>query len=160
MDALSSWLSVLTLLGSALVGGIFFIFSNTIMKSLAQRPAQQGMAAMQAINRVIINPGFLGAFMGTAALSLVLAVRVFLGAVGAGGAWLATGAVAYFVGTFLVTVVGNVPLNNALDKANPNSPAGQAAWNDYLPRWTRLNTLRTVLALVAAGCILVGLLTA
>lgn len=158
MDALTYWLSVLTLLGSALIGGVFFIFSNTIMTSLAQRPAREGMATMQAINRVIINPGFLGAFMGTAALSAVLAVRVFLGEVGAGAAWLVTGALAYFAGTFMVTIVGNVPLNNALDRADPESEEGQAVWTDYLRRWTRLNTLRTVLALVAAGCVLMGML--
>lgn len=158
MDSLTTWLAVLTLLGSALIGGVFFIFSNTIMRSLAQRPAAEGMAIMQAINRVIINPGFLGVFMGTAGLSLVLAVRVVLGDVGGGGAWLGIGALAYFVGTFLVTIAGNVPLNNALDKAEPESPEGQAVWADYLRRWTRLNTLRTVLALVAAGCVLAGLL--
>ncbi len=158
MDALTFWLSVLTLLGSALIGGVFFIFSNTIMKSLAQRPAPEGMAVMQAINRVIINPGFLGAFMGTAALSLGLAVRVVLGDVGAGAAWLVIGAVAYFVGTFLVTIAGNVPLNNALDKTDPISAEGQAVWAEYLRRWTQLNTLRTVLALVAVGFILAGLL--
>ncbi len=100
MGALTFWLSVLTLLGSALIGGVFFIFSNTIMKSLAQRPAPEGMAAMQAINRVIINPGFLGVFMGTAGLSLVLAVRVVLGDVDAGAGWLVIGAVAYLTGTF------------------------------------------------------------
>lgn len=158
MDALTFWLSVLTLLGSALIGGVFFIFSNSIMKSLAQRPATEGMAAMQAINRVIINPGFLGVFMGTAALSGVLAVRLVLGEVGAGAAWLIIGAVAYFMGTFGVTIAGNVPLNNALDKADPDSVQGRAVWADYLRRWTRLNTLRTVLALVAAGCTLAGLL--
>jgi uncharacterized membrane protein len=158
MDALTFWLAVLTLLGSALIGGIFFIFSNTIMKSLAQRPAAEGMAVMQAINRVIINPGFLAVFMGTAVLSLVLAVRVVLGDFGGGGSWLVIGAAAYFVGTFGVTIVGNVPLNNGLEKADPESEEGQAVWAGYLRRWTRLNTLRTVLAFVAAGCALGGLL--
>ena len=63
MDALTFWLSVLTLLGSAFIGGIVFIFSNTFMNSLSQRPATKGLAAMQAINRVIINPGFSGVFL-------------------------------------------------------------------------------------------------
>jgi len=158
MDALSFWLAVLILLGSALIGGVFFIFSNTIMKSLAQRPAPEGMAAMQAINVVIINPGFLGAFMGTAALSLLLVVVVLLGETSLNRPLLISGALAYFVGTFLVTVAGNVPLNNALEKADPNSPEGQAVWADYLQRWTRLNTLRTVLAFVASAFLLAALI--
>ncbi len=57
-----------------------------------------------------------------------------------------------------MTIAGNVPLNNALDKADPDTPEGQAVWTDYLKRWTRLNTLRTVLAVVAAGFLLAGLL--
>ncbi len=57
MDALTFWLSVLTLLGSALIGGIFFIFSNTIMKSLAQRPVAEGMAVMQAMSARVMARG-------------------------------------------------------------------------------------------------------
>ena len=158
MDVLSFWLSVLILLGSALIGGVFFIFSNTIMKSLAQRPAPEGMAVMQAINVVIINPGFLGAFMGTAAASLLLIVVAFLGETGLSKALVITSALAYFVGTFLVTIAGNVPLNNALARADSDSPDGQAVWADYLQRWTRLNTLRTVFALIAASFLLAALI--
>jgi uncharacterized membrane protein len=44
------------------------------MKALARVPSAEGMAAMQSINVVVLNPPFLGAFMGTAAISLVDAV--------------------------------------------------------------------------------------
>ena len=64
---------VLALLGSALIGGVFFAFSSFIMKALARVPSSEGIAVMQSINVVVINPSFIGAFMGTALLSRWLA---------------------------------------------------------------------------------------
>jgi uncharacterized membrane protein len=71
MDQLIPIVGTMALLGSALVGGIFFAFSSFIMKALADVPAAEGIGAMQSINVVVINPSFLGAFFGTAVLSLV-----------------------------------------------------------------------------------------
>ena len=63
---------VIALLGSALIGGIFFAFSGFAMKTLAQAPFAEGIAAMQSINVVVLNASFLGGFMCTAAISLPL----------------------------------------------------------------------------------------
>ena len=70
MDQLISVVGTAALLGSALVGGIFFAFSSFVMKALARVPAAEGIAAMQSINVVVLNPSFLSAFIGTAVLSL------------------------------------------------------------------------------------------
>ena len=56
-------------IGAGIVGGVFFAFSTFVMKALAQLPASQGVAAMQRISVVVINPLFMGAFMGTALLA-------------------------------------------------------------------------------------------
>ena len=71
MDQLIPVVGTTALLGSALVGGIFFAFSSFVMKALARVPSAEGIAAMQSINVVVLNPSFLGAFIGTAVLSLV-----------------------------------------------------------------------------------------
>ncbi|MGH8621875.1 MAG: hypothetical protein ACRET3_07030, partial [Burkholderiales bacterium] len=63
-------LSVLICIGAGTVGGVFFAFSTFVMKALAQLPASQGVAAMQRVNVVVLNPLFLGVFMGSALLSL------------------------------------------------------------------------------------------
>jgi len=52
--------------GAGLIGGVFFGFSSFVMKALAQLPVPQGGAAMQRINVVLLNPLFLGVFVGTA----------------------------------------------------------------------------------------------
>jgi uncharacterized membrane protein len=66
MESLIFPVKLITTLGCALMAGLFFVFSNTIMRALAQRPANEGIAAMQAINIAIVNPLFLLVFLGTA----------------------------------------------------------------------------------------------
>ena len=76
MNSIVSLVGIIALLGSALVGGVFFAFSSFVMKALARVPSSQGIAAMQSINVVVINPSFLGAFLGTALLSVGVVVLV------------------------------------------------------------------------------------
>lgn len=100
--------------GTALVAGIFFAFSTFVMQALAQRPAREGIAAMQAINVTVLNPWFFGAFFGTAAICLVIAGCVIAG-IGAESRWLLLGGCAlYLLGCIGVTIAGNVPLNERL----------------------------------------------
>ncbi len=61
---------VLALLGSALIGGVFFAFSSFIMKALARVPSSEGIAALESVFVVVINPSFLGGFFGPAVLSV------------------------------------------------------------------------------------------
>ena len=49
-------LALLTAVGCGLMAGLFFAFSNFVMKALVRLPSEQGMAAMQHINVTVINP--------------------------------------------------------------------------------------------------------
>jgi len=73
MSVLTTTSVVMALLGSSLIAGVFFAFSSFLMKALARIPTHQGIAAMQSINVVVINPTFLGTFMGTGVLCLLVA---------------------------------------------------------------------------------------
>ena len=106
-------------LGSGLIAGVFFIFSVAIMRALERVPG--GMAAMQSINVVIINPMFLGVFMGTALLCVVLAINSVVRWQQPGAMWLLVGALLYLIGSLGITVIFNVPMNNALVAADPAS---------------------------------------
>ncbi len=55
MNPLIPLVGITVLLGSALVGGVFFAFSSFVMKALARVPSPEGIAAMQSIN-VVIDP--------------------------------------------------------------------------------------------------------
>ena len=149
---------VSAMLGSALIGGVFFTFSSFVMKALARVPSAEGIAAMQSINLVVLNPSFIGAFMGTTILSLWLVVLALIGWEAPSAPWLIAGALLYLVGTFLVTGLGNVPLNNRLAAVQAGDPAATEVWEHYLARWTLLNSLRTLAAISAALMFTVGLI--
>ena len=78
MERVAQALTFLAALGSGLMAGLFFIFSVTIMASLAKLTPAGGIAAMQSINVTILSGTFLGVFMGTALISLALIVAWFL----------------------------------------------------------------------------------
>lgn len=142
-------LTYLAVLASGLMAGLFFIFSNTIMAALARLPAAQGIAAMQSLNVVILNGVFLAVFMGTAVLSVVLGIKAVIGWNEAGSAWLLIGGVLYLVGCLGVTMLFNVPLNDALLAVDPASTEGAVVWTRYLAEWVPWNHVRTVASLAA-----------
>ena len=157
MNSLMPIVGTAAVLGTAIVGGVFFAFSSFIMKALARVPSPEGIAAMQSINVVVINPSFLGAFMGTALLSVGVVVLALLNLDEPSAMFFLGGAVSYFAGTFLVTMFGNVPLNNRLASVSPTDPAAAEVWAHYLERWTMWNTVRTVAAIGATFLFTVGL---
>ncbi len=119
------------------------------MRALARLPAHEGIAAMQAVNLTIVNPLFLGVFLGTALVSVALVVAVLAKWIAAGGYALA-GALAYLIGALLVTIVCNVPRNNALAALDPRAQGSAALWQRYLREWTAWNHLRTLASIAAA----------
>ena len=62
-----------------MIAGTFFAFSVFVMRALASISAPAGIAAMQAINIVVINPLFLGVFLGTAVLCVIVSLLAFAG---------------------------------------------------------------------------------
>jgi len=63
--------------------------------------------------------------------------------------------VLYLVGNIVVTMIFNVPLNNALDAADPVSADGAALWSRYLSTWTAWNHVRT-LSCLASLALMIG----
>lgn len=158
MNTLTTVTVILALIGSALIGGIFFAFSNFIMKALARLPSSEGMAAMQSINVVVLNPLFLGVFMGTAVISLLVSILTIMRWETPAAPYFLIGVLFYIVGTFLVTGIGNVPLNNQLASITATNPVASDTWQHYLDRWTQLNTIRTVSAILATILLIIGLI--
>lgn len=158
MSATITLLGLASLLGAALMAGTFYAFSTFIMAALGRVPAAEGMAAMQSINVAVINPWFLSVFLGTAVLSIALVGLALLDSQPR-SLWMLSGGLAYVLGTFSVTVVGNIPLNNELARASATAPDGRAVWVRYLDRWAQWNHLRTAFAVIATLLFALGLMT-
>ncbi len=157
MNVLADLLTPAAVLGCGLVAGIFFAFSTFVMRALGRLPATEAIAAMQAINITVLNPWFFAAFFGTAAACLVLVVLALTGWNGAHAAYLIAGSALYLLGTILVTIAFNVPLNDRLAKVDPESADGAALWTHYLERWNRWNHVRTAASLAAAAAYMMAL---
>jgi len=130
-------------LGSGLIAGVFFAFSSFVMPALGRILPPQGIAAMQAINIVVLNRWFLGVFVGTAAACLLLGVVAVLNWSAPGAGLRLTASMLYLVGCFFVTRAWNVPLNDGLAGVQPESAEGARVWLRYLVDWTLWNHVRT-----------------
>jgi uncharacterized membrane protein len=153
MNMSEQWLAVAApILAAAcgLVGGVFFAFSNFIMKALARLAPAQGIAAMQSINVVVLNPGFLGVFLGTALVCALVLLLAFLPWRPEQSGYVIVGALLYLIGTFLVTMAANAPRNNALAALDPLAASSASLWNRYVVEWTFWNHVRTAASLAAS----------
>lgn len=150
-------LTFIAALGSGLVAGVFFAFSGFVMKALAHLPPEQGIRAMQAINVAVINPVFLGAFLGTAVVCGVVVVAAVLDLHTAAAAYLLCGSLLYLAGTMLVTFACNVPRNAALARVDASSADAADVWSSYVTSWTAWNHVRTAAAFAASASLTVGL---
>jgi uncharacterized membrane protein len=140
---------LLSALGSGLMAGLFFTFSNFVMKALGKTQPTQGIAAMQSINITILNPLFFIVFMGTAVTSILLPVSLIWRGPQPNSIFLIMGGICYIVGVMVVTIVFNVPMNNKLEAVDAESNEAHTLWQRYLTDWTRWNHVRTVASVLA-----------
>ena len=141
-----------TMLTGAMTG-VFGIYANAIMPGLRTTDDRTFVGAFQAMDRAIINPAFMLAFLGAlvvsgAAAGLNAGERSVLW-------WVAAAFVLYLV-VVVITLAVNVPLNDALKAAgDPERIADLGAVRDQFDeaRWVAWNIVRAVLSAVAFGCL-------
>jgi uncharacterized membrane protein len=152
-------LSAATLTG--LLSGPFFGFEVCINGALGRVKDSEYIAAMQSINIVIQNPIFFISFFGPAILLPLCAVLYRDDTDSGRFALLVAASILYVVGTFGLTVVGNVPLNNQLDKLDRQIASADElaeARKRYEKPWNRLHTIRTIASTIALVCVIAAAL--
>lgn len=145
-------ISLLLCIGAGIVGGVFFAFSTFVMRALAELPASQGVAAMQRINVVVINPLFMAVFLGTALLAAACVVIAVMNRGSVAASLLLAASLLYLLGAFLVTIGFNVPRNERLASLDPASAQASDYWAVYLREWSRWNHVRCVASVASAVC--------
>ncbi|WP_240467485.1 anthrone oxygenase family protein [Streptomyces salinarius] len=134
---------------TGLMAGTFYVFACAVMPALARSDDRVYVDVMRDINEVIENAVFLPVFLG----ALVLAgLAGWQSRRAPGRWWVWAGATAYAL-AFLVTVAGNVPLNDAL--ARSGDPA--ALRERFEDPWLAWNAVRAALSTLATGCLAAGL---
>lgn len=150
MTPLAVGLALASLVLAALLAGLFFAFSMSVMRGLDTLGADAAASAMRSINRRILNPWLFLVFLGTPLSAL--AAGIVAGPAGEDGTWLFAAAALSFLGSFVITAAFNVPMNNALE-------SGAITWTDYARRWTAWNTVRAIASAGTVALIGIALLT-
>ncbi|WP_409559872.1 DUF1772 domain-containing protein [Hyphomicrobium sp. MC8b] len=144
--------------GCAVMGGVYFAFSAFIMVALGRIDQAAAIAAMNAINTDILKSLFMPLFFGTSVASLALAVLALWHWGNEGAAPMFAGGVIYVVGMFIVTIVFNVPLNDALATADPMTASSGGVWKRYVSDWTIWNHVRTAASIAASTLFIFALM--
>ena len=146
-------ISVLIIL-TGLSAGLCFTWTNAITPGIGRLDDQGYLLSFQQMNRTIINPLF---FLG------LICLYWFKGSPGTLMWLLVLAAAVYFFGVVLVTIFGNVPLNEMLDKVDLNmaSPEklGQLRESSEL-KWNRLHLIRTISSNISFFLLLLALIQA
>ncbi len=143
-------------LASALVGGVFQSFSDFVMRGLILAEPAGGMESMQQLNRTVFRSAFLATFLALVPATIAFALYASFRVSGSAQALIIAAAVVYVLLVFAVTVGGNVPMNEALDKLAPTSMEGRTYWVTYGRVWTRWNHVRTLGSIATAVCLLLA----
>jgi uncharacterized membrane protein len=141
-----------TMLTGAMTG-VFGIYANAIMPGLRSTDDRTFVGAFQAMDRAIINPLFMLAFLGAL---IVAGVAAALNAGERSVLWWVAAAAALYLVVVVITLAVNVPLNDALKAAgDPDRIADLSAVRDQFDeaRWVAWNIVRAVLSAVAFGCL-------
>jgi len=123
---------------SGLLAGLYFAYAVSVMPALRSMDDATFAAVMNRINVVIVNPVFLTVFLGAPALAIALLAWDR-------SPWAIAGA-ALAVVTLLVTVVFNIPLNNAL--------AAGGERDAFETPWVLWNVVRTLTGTAGLVCLL------
>ena len=160
MNSLTISILICAALGSGMMAGLFCSFSNFLMQALSEIPSPKGIAAMQSINQVIVKPAFLFVFFGTGVACVLFLVLGWGQLNNVTLAWAAAGGGVYVLGSIIVTIAFNVPMNNRLAAVDSESEDGAKVWEIYLVRWTQWNHVRSIATIASTILLVLAVLNA
>ncbi|WP_221892871.1 anthrone oxygenase family protein [Parasphingopyxis marina] len=146
-------------LWSAVIGGVFSAFSEFVMSGLLKTTPAGGIEAMQHINRDVIKTQFVAGILSIALFSALFAIYSVTVFEGAALTTLILAPIVYLPSVFLMTMFGNVPMNNKLERLDHSTAEAEAYWAEYSRKWTRLNHLRSLGSILTAGLYIIAAIT-
>jgi len=155
-------LAVAALLCS-LVAGFLFAFAVVVMPGIRALGDPGFLKAFKAIDGVIQNsqPIFMIVWMGSAVAAIVAGVLSIWHLEGIDRVLVIAASTAYIVGVQIPTIAFNVPLNNALqasDLEGLSESKLKEARERFEGPWLRWNWIRTFIATIASGLLIVACL--
>lgn len=156
--SISSLTLFATTLCFGLVAGLCFTWGNAITPGIGQLDDLGYLQSFQRMNRSIENPLFFTIFFGSFFVGIT---TIFTNkGISPSHFWLILIAVViYFFGVVLVTIMGNVPLNELLDKTNltERSIEDLKAFRERFENpWNRFHTIRIITATISFAMLIIA----
>ncbi len=151
---------ILAVIFTGMSAGLCFTFINTISPGLGRLTDIGYLQSFQQINKTILNPWFMIVFFVPFLLNLanLYLFKDFSNSV----VWLLIVAtIFYFFGLVLITIFGNVPLNEILDKTDLSitSPEDLKNLRDrFEVKWNRLHLIRSLTSVISFFLLLLSLI--
>ncbi len=150
---------MLGLLFTGLTAGLCFTWANAVTPGIGRLEHISFLKAFQAMNRAIINGRFMIVFFGPV---ILLFLTTYLFRSNNVSFWIFfTAAILYFMGIGLVTIFGNVPLNEILDASHLETLSTtelQELRTKFEEPWNRWHTIRTLASFSAFVLLIIGML--
>ncbi len=154
MNVLSaqSIFSFITVILSGMIAGLFYGYSCSVNIGLGRLNEPEYLKAMQSINKAILNPAFFLSFFGALVVLPVTTwlsyttfpdIKFYL---------LFIASVIYIIGVFGITLFGNVPLNNSLEKfdlLNSSAESISIMREKFETNWNSLHHIRTYASILS-----------
>ena len=132
---------------TGLMAGIFFTWSNAVKPGIGKLSDIEYLTALQSMNRVILNNAFKIIFLG-AIIAVALVPIFYFNLYPRNIFWLFVFTlIIYWIGVFGVTVSGNIPLNEILDKTNLESITSEEIKilrKSIEVKWNNFNLIRCI----------------
>ncbi|WP_299136405.1 anthrone oxygenase family protein [uncultured Tenacibaculum sp.] len=148
----------ITVLLNALSAGLFFAWSVSVILGTKKVGDFTYLETMQNINREILNPAFFILFFGSL---IALIITSYLQFNTKTVFWLVLAStIIYSIGTFGITALGNVPLNNELDALSINKLNLLELKNFrsyYESTWNHYHSIRTISGMISFILVLIAI---
>ncbi len=153
--------NIVLVIGGTLTGlfaGLLYAFNVATVPALRSIKGTQHIAAMQAINDKIKNPVFFLSFFGP---TILLPLAAYLHRDGSQFPFLVAAAALHIIGGNGVTIAGNIPLNDRLDKVDVSQLSEAEA--DRIRKefqgpgtpWMRWHAVRTLAVIAATALVFI-----
>ena len=147
---------------TGLMAGIFFTWSNAVKPGIGKLGDIEYLRALQSMNRIILNNAFRIIFLG-AIIAVALVPVFYFNLYPKNIFWLFVFTlVIYWIGVFVVTVSGNIPLNEILDKTNLESITLEeikTLRKSIELKWNKYNLIRCISSGITFILLIVSFLT-
>ncbi len=131
---------------TGLLAGVFFTWTNAITPGIGRLEDIYYLQAFQHMNRAILNPLFFIVIAGP--LFLSFAAFYFYKSNPKIISRLTTAAIViYFLGVFLITLLGNLPLNDLVEKTDLTNISlidAKTLRGNFETKWNYLHLVRTI----------------